>query len=387
MTPLRFALLVFCTAGMARGLGAAPALPMETGAALPPELAALLAAQPTWSASTATELSYGYKDNLLLSYLGEERSAFARGSVSLLVLRVPTGSFDASFYIQADGTRYFSGQTVDHDARVWTQADFAYRLGDIVKFSVPTTGYYSDQVFDVSDTEVERLVTKQKVRGGIIGPTVRWNLGSRWWLEAQANGERKRFADGTSDARVGDVVLRLGWKPLDRFEARLIASERWWNFDRRAQYTSAGRALTGTHLKVTEREAQARIEITWDEAAHWQTYTRVSRVDFRDNGSGYFNSSEAKVAQELRWKSERWIVRLEGLARRVDFKVRTVGFGIDPPARIKDEYSAEVHVERMLDKHWTILAGYSWERSRSNDVFASYRVNEGLLGLRWSWEK
>ncbi len=360
---------------------------MADHATLPPDLAALLAAQRAWSASTAAELSYGYKDNLLLSHLGEESSPFARGSFSVLVLRVPTGSFDASFFAQADGTRYFSGQTIDHDVKIWTQTDLAYRLGDTLKFSLPITGYYSDQVFDVSDTEVERLVAKQKIKGGVVGPTVRWNLGARWWIEAQANGERKRFADGTSDARVGDGVLRLGWKPIERIETRLVASQRWWNFDRRAQYTSAGRALTGTRLKVTEREGQARIEIIWDEAAHWQTYTRVSRVDYRDNGSGYFNYREAKVAQELRWKNQRWLVRLEGLVRRFNFEVRTVGFGIDPPARIKDEYSAELHVERVVDKRWTLLAGYSWERSRSNDTFASYRVNEGLLGLRWSWEK
>jgi hypothetical protein len=28
-----------------------------------------------------------------------------------------------------------------------------------------------------------------------------------------------------------------------------------------------------------------------------------------------------------------------------------------------------------------------WERNRSNEVIASYYLNEGLLGIRWSWEK
>ena len=387
-TPLRFALLVLCATGLVRGLGAASASSASgTASALPPELAAWLAAQPTWSASATADLSYGYKDNLLLSHLDGERSAFARGSVSLLILRVPTGSFDASSYVQADGTRYFSGRTVDYDAKVWTQTELAYRLGDTFKFSLPITGYYSDQVFDVSDTEIERLVAKLKVTGGMLSPAVRWNFGPRWWIEAQANGERKRYADETNDARVGDGVVRLSWKPTQRIEARVIGSQRWWNFERRTQYTAAGRALAGTHLKTFEREGQARIEITWDQAARWQTYTRLSRIDYRDNGTGYFNYREKKAAQELRWKNECWLVRVEGIARRIDFGVRTVGFGINPPPRIKDEYSAELRVERMLDQRWTLLAGYAWERSRSNDVFASYRVNEGLLGLRWSWEK
>jgi hypothetical protein len=47
----------------------------------------------------------------------------------------------------------------------------------------------------------------------------------------------------------------------------------------------------------------------------------------------------------------------------------------------------EVRLERKLSARWTLVANYSWERSRSNDAIASYTVNEGLLGARWSWDK
>ncbi|MEO6245643.1 MAG: hypothetical protein ABIQ12_09410 [Opitutaceae bacterium] len=356
-------------------------------AALAQEIAAFLAAQPKWGALATADVSFGYKDNLLLSYADEERSAFVRGSASFLALRVPTGSVDASFFLQADGTRYFSGRAVNHDAGIWLHSEVACRRGAAFKFSLPVTGYYSDKVFDVSDTEIERFVARQKVTGGIVGPMVRWNLSARWWLEAQANGERQRYADGANDARVGDGVIRVGWKPAERVETRLIGTQRWWDFDERVQYSAAGRPLFGTALKLTEREGQARIEITWDADAHWQTETGVSLTEYRDNGSGYFNFRRKKAAHEVRWKNERWLVRLEGIMRRSDFEVRTVGFGIDPPLRIKDEYSAEFRVERMLNKRWTVWGGYTWERSRSNDLFASYRMNEALFGLRWSWER
>jgi hypothetical protein len=74
-------------------------------------------------------------------------------------------------------------------------------------------------------------------------------------------------------------------------------------------------------------------------------------------------------------------------AKRVEFDVQTVGFGLAPPPRIKDEFLGELRVERSLGRRWTVLAGATWERTRSNDTVASYVVNEGLLGLRWSWEK
>lgn len=387
ITPLRFAVSMVCATGLAHRLGAAPAPSAVSTDSLSPGLAALLAPPPQWSVSTTADLSYGYKDNLLLSATGEERSAFARGSLSLMVLRAPTGPVDVSLFVQADGTRYFSGRTVDHDAGVWTYAELGYRVGETIKFSVPVTGYYSDRVSDVSSTFAERLVSRLKVTGGKIGPTVRVSVTRHGWIEAQASGERKRYDEDTFDARVGEGALRLGWKPSDRVEAQVAASQRWWSFDRHEQYTTAGRALAGTLRKDREQEGQARLKIAWDEAGRWRSDTRASLLDYRDNGPGYFNYRGKKIAQELQWRTERWLVRLEGIARRIDHGIQTVGFGIDPPPRIKDEFSAELQVERTLGKRWTLLAGYTWERSRSNDLFASYRVNEGLLGLRWSWEK
>ena len=114
---------------------------------------------------------------------------------------------------------------------------------------------------------------------------------------------------------------------------------------------------------------------------------RAGRLTYRDNGPGYFNFHQERIAHEIEWRSGKWLCRVVGEAKRVAFDVQTVGFGLAPPPRIKDEFLAEVRVERALGRRWTVLAGGTWERARSNDAVASYVVNEGLLGLRWSWEK
>ena len=380
ISPTRLAAVLLCAAAAVCTEGRAQTPPV----AVPP---LLLPVQSQWSMSATAESSYGYKDNLLLSGTGEERSAFARGSLSFLLLRATTGSFDSTFFGQIDGSRYFSGTTIDHDAKAWTQTEFGYRFGDTLKVSLPLTGYYSDQVFDVSDTEVERLVARLKVRGGMAGPLVHWTIHPAWWLEAQAVGEAKRYADGSNDGRVGEGALRLGWKRGERVELRLAALQRWRGFDRRSCYTAAGRELTGTRLKIAEREYQVRADVTWDAAGAWRTMTRAGVLDYRDNGSGYFNFREHRLSQELEWKGAVWSARVAGTAKRMDFHVQTVGFGLAPPPRIKDEYQTEVHLERKLGRNWTAIAEYTWERTRSNDTIASYLANEGLLGLRWSWEK
>ncbi len=373
------------------GLWRAP-LPVRAGAAPEPDasraqLAALLASLPQWSVSTSARAAYGYKDNLLLSYVDPERSAFVRSGVELLLLRVPQGSFEFSGYLEGEGSHYFSARTSDQDSKVWLQLDPGYRLGEGLKVALPVTGYFYDQVFDVSDTDVERRVAALKVRGVMAGPNVRWEWHRRWWLEVQGSAQRKRFDDGANDGRIGEGAVRLAWLPGRRFEARISGARRWRTFDRREQYSAAGRSLPDTALKISEREWEARADVSLDRAGHWQATTRVSLLHYRDNGSGYFNYREQKATQELEWRAEPWLVRIGGSASRLDFNVQKAGIGVDPPSRLKDEFVAEVHLERSLSERWTLLASYLWERSRSNDAFASYRVNEGLLGLRWRWEK
>ena len=351
------------------------------------DLAALLASLPQWSMSASLRTGYGYKDNLLLSYADEERSAFVRSGVELLILRVPRGKFEFSGFAEAEGTHYFSARTSDQESKVWLQVEPGYRIHDAVKVALPVTGFYYDQVFDVSDTDVERRVAELKVKGLMAGPTVRWDLHRAWWVEAQGSGQRKRFDDGANDGRLGEGALRVGWQPGRRFEARVTGAQRWRTFDSRAQYSASGRELPDTTLKIAESEWEARAGVTWDEAGHWQTSTRFSVLHYRDNGSGYFNYREQKVGQEVEWRTEEWLVRLGGSASRLDFDVQKAGIGIDPPSRLKDEFIVDVHLERRLSVRWTLYGSYFWERSRSNDAYASYRVNEGLLGLRWSWER
>jgi hypothetical protein len=354
---------------------------------LPPTIAALLAAQPKWSAWASVDASYGYKDNLLLSYADEEHSAFARGGFEFVLLRIPTGRLDYSLYLQADRTHFFSGRTIDHEAQAWLATELGYRQGETLKFSLPLTGYYTDRVLDVSDTDVEHVFTKLKETGAMLGPTVRWKFHPSWWIEAQAQGQRRYYEERAYNSRVGEGSLRLAWIPRERIEVRLSATERWRDFAGRSQYSSAGRELAGSELKISEREGELRFDVKWDEEGRWRTITRLAGSHYRDNGSGYFSYHEQKVAQDLEWKSGAWSANLSGLARRVDYNVQTVGFGLDPPARLRDEYSAELRLERELSKRWTVFGQYAWERSRSNDRFASYVANEGLLGVRWSWDK
>jgi hypothetical protein len=359
----------------------------ELKSAPAPDLDTLMASFPKWSFSASARAAYGYKDNLLLSFANEERSAFARGQVDFLLLRAPRGPFDFWAYAEAGGTHYFSAQTSDSDSKIRIQAEPGYRFREKWRISLPTTGYYFDQVFDSSTTDFEREVAQLKVKGVIVNPTLRWDVHPAWWLEVQAAAHEKRTEGGVNNSTAGEGMAGIGWKASRRVELRLTGARRWRDFDHRMQYSAAGRGLTDTRLKISEQEFEGRVDIKWDEAKEWQTITRASQLNYGDNGPGYFNFRERQVTQELKWQHASWLCRLEGSAGRIDYTVQKVGIGLAPPKRIKDEFEASIEAERTLSERWTMFARYSWERTRSNDFVFSYRVNEGLLGVRWNWEK
>jgi hypothetical protein len=363
------------------------ATPRELPPAAAREVATWIANQPRWSISAEAETSLGFKDNLLLSAKAPEASAFARSSWEALVLAVPRGKIDYTFFAQLGGTRFFSGQTVTHESEAWVQSEWGYRFSDTLKAASPLTGYYYDQVFDVSDLEVERLVARLKVGGLILAPSVRWSVHPALWCEVQAGGERKRYDGGTNDCAIGEGSLRAGWSLSKRLELRLEGRRRWRDFDQRVQYSRAGRALGGTRLKVAERELELRLGLELGEQKRWKLSTRLGGLQYEDNGSGYFGYNQKKISQELTWKKEAWSLRLDAAAECLEFKVQTAGIGIDPPPRIKEEFSLRARLERKITTRWLLFGAYTWERSRSNDRVASYRVNEGLLGAHWSWEK
>ncbi len=336
--------------------------------------------------SSRVDVSYGYKDNLLLSSANEERSAFARGSAEVVALWLPDRPFDYSLLAEVAGTRYFTGQSTRHDGRAYVFSELGWSPVKPLRLSLPVIGYYKDEVIDQSD-EVVRALSAIKVMGANLGPTVRWTFHPSWWLEGQAGVERKRFDDGANDSDIGEGAVRLGWKPGKQFKARLGAEQRWRRYEERSQITAAGRELAGTELRISEREAEARVDFTWDREGHWLTSTRVTLLSARDNGSGYFNYGERGVGHEIEWNDGKWLVRLGGKARRAEYHVQTVGFGVQPPPLIREEFAWELRVERQVTKRWTIFGQFAWERNRSNDPLSSYVVNEGLLGLRWNWEK
>lgn len=340
-----------------------------------------------WNLSAAVETAAGHRDNLLLSAAAEERSGFVHGAAELLLLRTPGGAVEPSFFLQAEGKRFGSGRTVRQESSAWLQADAAWRPSPSWRWSLPLAAFHDQRVFDVSDTDVERLIAETRALGVLGGPRVRWSPGAAWDVEAQAAGDRVRYADGVNDSGVARGLLRVAWRPAAGWEAGLSGWRRERAYDHRLNYSAAGRPLAGTRLRITEGEGELTLRARWGRDERGTATTRMAVLRVRDNGSGYFDHRERRVEQEFEWSGETWKVKLEGSFRRVAFDVQTVGLGLAPPPRRRDGLEAALRVERQLGDGWSWFTAGRAERSRSNDFLRSYGVKEGLIGLRRSWER
>lgn len=363
-----------------------PAPGQEAATGLPPDVAALLAGQSAWNETVSLHSGVGYKDNLLLSRFQPEKSGFLRGGVEAFLWHPPAGRTDYLAFLNAEGTRYFSSRNVDHEAQAFLVGEWRYRIEEKFKFTLDFQSYYLDQIFDVSDTDAQRLVARLQVGGVTLGPALHWAFLPHYWIEARGLAKRETFRDGSNNNRYYEGEFRAGWRPGERFEASLGVIGRRRDFLHREQYTEGGRPITDTRLRIDEREEEFTVKATLDKAAHWKTVTRTGRLRYGDNGSGYFNYREKKFIHEITWSAGDWLARLEGSAKRLVYEIQTVGLGIAPPARIKEAYGAELRIERKINARWTVYAEYNWEHNRTNFTLADYTSNEGLLGAQWNWE-
>ncbi len=342
---------------------------------------------PTWLGWGSVSMGVGIRDNLLLSHAGEEQRGFLRGGVDATAWHVPQNRIDYLAVLSATGTRYFASSSVDHEEQVITLGTWRYRSGEAFRFSIDGSASYSHLIYDVSDTDVQQVVTEVKRSAAGIGPALRWGFLPGWWVETQGAARRETYPDGFNNRGIIESAIRMGWHPGKRLSVSVAGLEWKRRYDSREQYSVGGRELAGTSLAIRERAGEVRIQATLDAAGHWKSDTRATVSRFADNGSGYLNYRERKLTHEVEWMSGNWLCSLEGSARRVEFELQTIGFGVSPPPRVRDAFLGRGRLERKLNERWTVFGEYTWERNRCNDPVASYVVNEGLLGIRWNWEK
>lgn len=368
---------------------AATASPAAHAAPSPSASAVSVAASPApraWELTGNLRTSVGYKENLLLSSVRSVDRPFAQTVAEVFLWRLPDDRFEALAFTHATATRFVSAPDHPTEWQAFAHAEGRWFASPRLQLQLVAEGYHLDQVFDLSATDAERATARLSVDGGLASVALRAELPAGLWLELKPTAQRDRYDDGGDDHRQRLGRLTLGREFLaGRLRLALSTQVLRRAYDRRPRYTVAGRPVAGTRLAFRQHEHEARATVAWDRAQHWTSVTALALGANRDDGSGYFDYRQRHLRHELAWSRAPWQARLTGRAARFDYDVQTEGIGINPPFRLKEEFRVAAHVARTLSARTAVFSELVWERSRSNDPLANYRVRTVSTGLDWSF--
>lgn len=339
-----------------------------------------------WELTGNFRTAAGFKENVLLSAIHADDSAFTRHEAEVFWWLLPTGRFEALAFANVSHTRFHDSAENPRELQAFAHGEARWYATPTVQATAVVEGYQLDQVFDLSASSAERVTEQLSVKGGLVSTVFRWDFLPRTWLELKPTVQRDRYRDGSDDnnQQIGRATLGRSWRD-GRIELTLAGQLLKRDYLYRPRFTAGGRPLFGTDLDFEQHEGELNLTIIWDKARRWSTVTVATAGDNRDNGERYFNYRRRSLRQELVWKSKPWRVRLIGRATRYDYDTQEADIGINPPKRLKEEYLAQLRAERRLSERALLFADYLWERSRANVPLTSYKVKTALAGLDWSF--
>lgn len=368
-----------------QGQDAAPAASAPLPAELQAELDALLLSS-AWHPSVALRGSFGWRDNVLLSPFAPIERAFSRVELDAILIRPMRERWEFVSFLNGDVLRYFSPPPETGGEQQWSlHTEGRWQPIDAARLSLKAAGYLRDMVIDLSETEAIRDVAPTRVRGAYAVALTRFTLPAGFRIEPAVQVRRTDYLDYAGDYDEVRSGGRLEWG----HRAALAISAAWFesrrDYDQRVQFSASGRARAGTQLKFRQRDGEVKVRTAWTGGGKWSTALTAGWLESRDGESGYFDYDQKRARLELGWQRAAWQVSLDAEAKRMNYRIQTVGAGIAPPPRIADDFEVALRLEREVDSRWVLFGEYRWERSRSNELEFSYRANTVLAGIQRSF--
>lgn len=338
---------------------------------------------PLWYEDFSVRSGFGYKDNVALSSTEPRGSAYWHAGGDVMVYRLPSGGWTLNSFASVNHLGYLDTSTgVNNEESAMLMVQVVKELGRNWRMGLGGNYLYQDQVLDVSAAEGSDF-TIGEVRGHTaIG---RWfvrkdlhpywveveDCAARQWLAAPLDGfwqSGPRLTLGRSHGHGSDLTLTYQWSYL--------------TFDSRLQTDATGLEVADTSLRFASQCADLAWHQVWDQQAHWHTVTRVGVDLNRDNAAGYFDFTQYRLAEQLKYRAKTWELSLALRLGYYDYPVQTAAQD-DPSLRRKTGVGIGVHAEKTLSKHFRLFADYSYDRSISNAAYDRYLANGISSGVEF----
>lgn len=360
--------------GQAQPASSVPAVPSATALPLEPV--------SNWEYTSSVRASVGWRDNLLLSPFAPLARGFGRAEVEAFFLR-SAAEWQFISFLNGDVLRYFSPPPETTGEDQWFgHGEVRWQRWPAWRVAAKLAGFRQDAVLDLSETEAVRTIAPARVQGALVTLTNRFELPGGFAVEPLGQVKRTDYRSfaGDYDERRGGA--RLEWKHGERLELSGTWYEHRRDYAARPQYTAGGRARTGTLLQFWQRGGEVKAATTWSGGGDWQLAVAAGRLESRDRSSGFFDYDQRSWRAEAGWRRAAWQVSFEGDARRLLYRIQTVGTGTAPPPRRADSRETSARIERTLNERWSVFLQHRWERTHSNEPGFSYRATTILGGAQ-----
>ena len=338
---------------------------------------------PLWYTDINVRSGFGYKDNVTLSSGNPQGSPFWTAGGDVLVYRLPSGGWQFSGFASFDNVGYFDTSTgVDNERIATAMAQATKELGQDWKMGAGASYMFQDQVFDVSATQTSQYTNTEVLGNSVVGRWfVRKDLKPYWvdaelsvtrqWLNAPLDSYLQtgpRLTVGRSYGQGSDVSLSYQWA--------------WVGFDTREQVTADGFAEPGTSLRFQNHLVELTWHQGWGPKNPWHSTTRLGLSVNQDNGSGYFDFQEYRLAQQIKYKARTWEISAAGRLDYYDYPVQMVS-DTDPSLRHQTLLGLTLRADKCFGKSWRVFATYAYDRSWSNLGSDAYQANTTSVNIEY----
>jgi len=351
------------------------------GLDLIPERDALWSESMLWEKDVVVRFGLGYKDNILLSPLAPQGSAFFLSGLDLTVLRLPMDGLDFNFSVTGDDTRYWKAPDGVKGEDLWlARAQLQKYFANEWRAGMEAKYIYADQVLE--ELVVTGGLHAVQARGSTVSvrPFVRRDLGSNSWLQLEAPVTREWWQSPLDPDWKSGLQLILGCSYGFHSELSLtcggfyIAHADWLARD------AAGNELPGRTLDLWRQVFEFKWEHVWDARQRWCSTTKGGLQSDQDNGGGYFDYDRYFASEELRYRAAGWEIKAGAGVSYYDFLVQTLGTPPSPTLNLVT-LNFSFRAERQLYKSVRGFAAYEHEQAISNDPESEYRAETVTAGL------
>lgn len=351
-----------------------------------PDVVATSATARSWRVGGEVRVFTGYADNVLWSAVAAEGRGFGQAEVEVFLWRPQRAWWDAKAALSGEVRRYADALPEAAGEQSWVaRGEVAVTPRPWLRVALAPQVFYLDQVYDLSPDLARRFVAKLRVRGASGNLTARVALPGGWEIEPAVQERAVDYFDFAEDYSENKTGVRLRWRSGTRLEAGVAFFEHRRAYRQRVNYTAGGRALLGTKLRFRQTSAEGNLTWAWNWHGAWSVSPAAVYVENRDEAQGFFDYDQRRARVDVAWELKRWRVGVEASAGRYDYRVQTVGMGLVPPARLREDFAVGVAVEWTWRERWKLVGRHDWERSRTNEVSASYRINTVAAGVSRSF--